>query len=50
MTDTDNTGTTATAWYGDIWFSTKWQMILSTPPELRSFQFYRMRLSARQIF
>jgi len=21
MTDTDNTGTTATAWYGDIWFS-----------------------------
>ncbi|MEP6877577.1 MAG: DUF3047 domain-containing protein [Nitrosospira sp.] len=23
MTDTDNTGTTATAWYGDIWFSTK---------------------------
>jgi hypothetical protein len=23
MTDTDNTGTTATAWYGDIWFSSK---------------------------
>ena len=23
MTDTDNTGTTATAWYGDIWFSTE---------------------------
>ena len=23
MTDTDNTGATATAWYGDIWFSTK---------------------------
>jgi hypothetical protein len=21
MTDTDNTGTNATAWYGDIWFS-----------------------------
>ncbi|MBA4142348.1 MAG: DUF3047 domain-containing protein [Nitrosospira sp.] len=21
MTDTDNTGTTATAWYGDVWFS-----------------------------
>ena len=21
MTDTDNTGATATAWYGDIWFS-----------------------------
>lgn len=23
MTDTDNTGTTASAWYGDIWFSAK---------------------------
>lgn len=23
MTDTDNTGTMATAWYGDIWFSAK---------------------------
>lgn len=23
MTDTDNTGATATAWYGDIWFSAK---------------------------
>lgn len=23
MTDTDNTGATASAWYGDIWFSTK---------------------------
>ncbi len=23
MTDTDNTRTTATAWYGDIWFTTK---------------------------
>ncbi|MDN5935275.1 MAG: DUF3047 domain-containing protein [Nitrosospira sp.] len=23
MTDTDNTGATATAWYGDIWFSTE---------------------------
>jgi hypothetical protein len=23
MTDTDNTGATATAWYGDIWFSSK---------------------------
>jgi head-tail adaptor len=21
MTDTDNTGATATAWYGDIWFT-----------------------------
>lgn len=23
MTDTDNTGTTASAWYGDIWFSAR---------------------------
>lgn len=23
MTDTDNTGTTASAWYGDIWFNAK---------------------------
>jgi hypothetical protein len=23
MTDTDNTRTKATAWYGDIWFTTK---------------------------
>ena len=23
MTDTDNTGAAATAWYGDIWFSAR---------------------------